>query len=352
MMNSQYCGNRGELKYLLLVVLAGVNEIRTRRQQLDEHCYQTMRHSYQDSTMKNIRSQALIYNRFCELYGFEMFPADAWQMVRYARYVANTVTSYETVLNYLSGVRRLHELGGYPVPGPDEPNMKHLLRAIKRELAHPVKQAEPVTPDLLRRIYRLVDLTDVAQIVSYTALLVGFYLFLRKSNLVPDGKQNFNPNKQLTRADVQVGQNMILVVIKWSKTIQYKEKELLLPLLPAKDMTICPVFWLKLMLKKVEVSGDNPLFSIPEKGGKGTTPLTYNHLAAFLKESVERMGISSERYTLHGLRKGGACHALEVGLVGEDLKILGDWASDAYMRYLDLTLQRRVDNMVKFMNEL
>lgn len=64
------------------------------------------------------------------------------------------------------------------------------------------------------------------------------------------------------------------------------------------------------------------------------------------------MGVASDRYTLHGLRRGGACHALQVRLVGEDLKILGDWASEAYMRYLDLSLQRRVHNMVRFMHEI
>lgn len=218
-----------------------------RREQLDEHCYETMRRSYQPGTLRNIRSQALIYKRFCDFYGFKMFPADAWQLVRYARYIGNTVTSYETVVNYLAGVRRLHELGGFPVPAPSEPNIRHIMRALKQELAHPIRQAEPMTPDMLRAIYDHVELGNHFQLVCYTALLVGFYLFLRKSNLVPENKSSFDPQKQLTRGDVQIGKNMVLVVIKWSKTIQYKEKELLLPLLPASDITICPVFWLRLM---------------------------------------------------------------------------------------------------------
>lgn len=280
-----------------------------------------------------------------------MFPATSWQMVRYARYIANTVTSYETVMNYLSGVRRLHELGGYPVPDAQDSNLRHLMRAIRLELAHPVKQAEPVTPELLRQIYDHVDLRDTQDLVCYTALLVGFYLFLRKSNLVPEGVKEFNPRKQLTRADAQVGQNVVLIIVKWSKTIQYQQKELLLPLLPAKDIRICPVFWLKLMLAKVMANSDQPLFSINKVGG-GTEALTYDQLSKKLKHWVKKLGIPADRYTLHGLRRGGACHALEVGLIGEDLKILGDWATDAYMRYLDMSLQRRVDNMVQFMKEI
>lgn len=281
-----------------------------------------------------------------------MFPAGAWQLVRYARYIANTVTSHETVMNYLSGVRKLHELAGYPVPGPQEPNMKHLMRALKLELAHPVKQAIPVTPELLRSIYHCVDLQNVHDIVAYSALLVGFYLFLRKSNLVPEGKNSFDSQKQLIRADLQIGENMILVVIKWSKVIQYKERELLLPLLPAKDITICPVFWLKLLMRKVKATDIDPLFALPVSHECGVTPLTYHDLSETYKGWVSKVTTLTSRHTLHGLRRGGACHALEVGLAGEDLKILGDWASDAYMRYLDLTLQRRVDNMVSFMKDL
>lgn len=63
-------------------------------------------------------------------------------------------------------------------------------------------------------------------------------------------------------------------------------------------------------------------------------------------------GRSLDRYTLHGLRRGGTCHALESGLVGEDLKIMGDWASNAYMTYIDQTVQRRVTNMVQFVENL
>lgn len=327
-------------------------ERKARINELDRHCYSTMARSYQPSTLKNIRSQALIYSRFCDYYGFQMFPATAWQLVRYARYIANTVTSYETVQNYLSGVRKLHQLAGYTVPGPDEPNIRHLLRAIKQELSHPIRQAEPMTVDVLRQIYNKIDLDNGFDIVCYTALLVGFYLFLRKSNLVPDSKNSFNPQKQLTRADVQIGKNMVLIIVRWSKTIQYKEKELLLPLLQAKDIRVCPVYWVKLMCSKVKASGEHPMFLVSEDSTNRLVPLTYAQLGDKLKQWVSQCGISSERYTLHGLRKGGACHALEVGLAGEDLKILGDWASDAYMRYLDLSLQRRVDNMVQFMKDL
>lgn len=333
-----------------MIVFVETDVVTRMLEQLDEQCYQTMRHSYRTSTMKNYRSQALIYHRFCEFYGLRMFPADTWQMVRYARYIANTVTSYETVLQYVGGVRRLHKLAGIPVPGPEDPNLQHILRGIKYELAHAVKQAKPITPDILRDIYNHVQLQNVFEIVCYTALLLGFYMFLRKSNLVPDTTRSFNSKEQLTRSDVRTHQNLVAVEVKWSKTHQFKQKQLLLPLIPAKDIRVCPLFWLKLMFKKVKAKPGEPLLSVPQ--GTGVVPVTYDQLGKQLKHWVERTGRNPEGYTLHGLRRGGASWALESGIVGEDLKLMGDWATDTYMKYLDSTFQRRVKNMVQFMSNV
>lgn len=319
---------------------------------LDDQCYETLQHAYRPGTLRNIRSQALIYSRFCQYYGLNMFPASEWQMIRYARYIANTVISYDTVSNYLSGVRTLHKLGGYYIADlKDSPNLCHILKAIKFELAHPVKQAKPMTPQILRDIYNHVNLQSIQDIVCYTAILLGFYMFLRKSNLVPDTKESFNGKEQLVRSDIRWGRSLVLVNIRWSKTLQYQQRSLMLPLIPSRDRRICPVFWLGLMLTKVKAAPEDPLFALPQ-GRKGLLPLTYDRLGARLKELVEATGRSSEGYTLHGLRRGGTSHALESGLVGEDLRIMGDWATDAYMAYIDQTVQRRVQNMVQFMQHL
>lgn len=280
-----------------------------------------------------------------------MFPASEWQLIRYARYVANMVTSYDTVVNYISGVRTLHRLGGFTVIEFSSANLAHILKGLKHELARPVRQAVPVTPDLLRRMYNWVDMSSVKQIVCYTALLMGFYLFLRKSNLVPESATAFNEGEQLVRSDVKIGRSLVLIEIKWSKTLQFKEKLLLLPLIPAKDKRICPVFWLRMMMSLVQAARGDPLFMIPTKNGV-LKPLTYDQLTKQFKQWVAEIGEDPQEHSLHGLRRGGACHALESGLVGEDIKIMGDWASLAYMKYLDQTLQRRVKNMVQFMENV
>ena len=80
-------------------------------------------------------------------------------------------------------------------------------------------------------------------------------------------------------------------------------------------------------------------------------PITYEVLANHYKGWVERTGRDSQDHTLHGLRRGGTNHALTIGLCGEDIQLMGGWASQAYLQYIDLTVERRITN-VKFIDEM
>ena len=51
-------------------------------------------------------------------------------------------------------------------------------------------------------------------------VLVMFLLMARKSNMVPSPYADIDPAKQLLRQDVRKLPNMIVVLIKWSKTNQ------------------------------------------------------------------------------------------------------------------------------------
>ena len=80
--------------------------------------------------------------------------------------------------------------------------------------------------------------------------------------------------------------------------------------------------------------------------------LTTEVLSKKFKEWIRKTGRQDDSYSLHGLRRGGTNHALTVGLCSEDVKLMGDWISLAYLQYIDLTMERRVTNIVKFIDEM
>ena len=75
-------------------------------QELDQQCYETMRKGKRPNTLRNTRSQATIYQHFCDTFNLNEMPADEWQMTRYAVYTAQRVTASGTVDNYVGGSGR------------------------------------------------------------------------------------------------------------------------------------------------------------------------------------------------------------------------------------------------------
>ena len=50
--------------------------------------------------------------------------------------------------------------------------------------------------------------------------------------------------------------------------------------------------------------------------------------------------------------EGGATFAYQADIEGEMIKLLGDWASDTYKRYIDVSMDKRYDSMNTFVQAL
>ena len=321
-------------------------------QQLDQKCYEVLKKGHRPGTRRNKKSQMNLYSKFCEEYGLQEFPADEWQLIRYMAYTAEHVTCKGTVSNYVGGVISLQKLAGYEVPAPTSPNFKLMIQGLKDELKNPVLQATPVTKELLAQISVFVNRDDGYELCSYSAILTGFFLFLRPSNLVPESHPKFNGQEQLTRGHVALDHELLrlaMVHIEWSKTIQHKEKELWLPVSPDTNKDICPVRHLKLLFDKVPASDTDPCFCYLNKRNVRKA-LTYKKLSKQLQDWVEKTGRDKERYTLQGLRRGGTTHGFNVGLSQEYIRLMGNWASDCFLRYIEINMDKRLYAAVKFAN--
>ena len=71
--------------------------------------------------------------------------------------------------------------------------------------------------------------------------LFAFFLFARKSNLVPNSKKEFKSGKFLRREDVYFQDDILLVIMRWSKTNQFGQRVLKIPLLRIPGSVLCPV---------------------------------------------------------------------------------------------------------------
>ena len=80
--------------------------------------------------------------------------------------------------------------------------------------------------------------------------------------MVPHAKNGFDPSRHLAQGDIIFSDNEAIVLVKWSKTIQSRDKvvRVVIPKLPGSKL--CPVTALSNMLHLVPGSNNDPLLAI------------------------------------------------------------------------------------------
>ena len=219
-------------------------------------------------------------------------------------------------------------------------------------LIHTVQQAEPITPQLLVRLSRVVNYKDTIEKIAWTATLLGFYMFLRKSNLVPEAMDKFDELRQFRRQDVNLmgPDRAMMFEVRWTKTLQFRQKILRFPVLPAKNQAICPVYWTHRMIQDNPGGPSDPLLLIHIPPIK--LSLSSNQLIYRLRKWLKLVGENDMAYSLHSLCRGGATFAYQADLEAEMIKLLRGWASDCYRRYIDVSMDKRYDSMKAFVHAL
>ncbi len=264
-----------------------------------------------------------------------MAPVSLNTICLYAQFLSRSFKTVAAIRNYLSGVKLMHLHLGLDCPNLNQYDLTTVLKGLARLNPHCPKQALPITPEILNKIYFELNHRDPADSTLWCMMLLGFFLMLRKSNLVPLSQQNFDPQKNLCRGDITCAPDCMLVVIKWSKTIQFGERKLTLPLVAIDKSYLCPVRAFKKMTKLNPAPEKGPAFVVRGK------PVTYMQLQIGLREAIGKIGLEPKGYSSHSLRRGGATWAFRSRVPGELIQLHGDWASDAYKNYLHFPLESK-----------
>ena len=327
---------------MVKILISVTQEVMKKRLKLNAACRETIKQGDAEGTRLNRETHERAYKRFCNEYQFKPFPADNWRYCQFAQHLYEQKKVPATCDNYVSSVRTVHKLKGYAVPEVGQIHYKKLSDGLKRQNEKPVKQAEPMTHGKLRKLFKQVDFAKELEAVAWVAVLLAFNLILRVSNIGPKTRKKFDIGKHFLRSDIALKRNYWTMSVRWAKNIQFKNRILHAPLIPAKTRDICPVYWVGKMLRNVPAQSHEPFFTVHEKNSR--YPLTSSQVARLLRKWCIKAGIDEKTHTTHALRRGGLCWAHDAKLSGETLKILGGWASMAYQRYLDHDLQSRIES--------
>ena len=243
---------------------------------------------------------------FCIYFHFEPIPATVKNLTLYAQFLSRSFKTVDDIRNYISGVKLLHLYLDIDYQQFESLQLKLVLKGLARLNPHCSKQARPITPTIFCYILTKLDLNNSCDATFWCLSLHAFFLMLGKSNLVPNSVSSFNPEKQLSRnyIDYDKERNILLITIKWSKTIKFGERHLIIPIVAIPGSSLCPVKVYLNMVKLVPAVNNEPAYSIFKH--KKVIPVTYRQFQTILKKLIKLIGENPETFSTHGFRRGGA----------------------------------------------
>ena len=174
----------------------------------------------------------------------------------------------------------------------------------------------------------------------FACSLILFFTMARIGSILP-ASQCTPTHLFLTRDCVNFSREGILITLLHTKTIQFGERRLHIPL-PRSESVLCPVAAYTASVNRVRHPNPIPAF-VYSRGGK-LQWLSPSIFMETFRELLDRAGIQdSSAYTGHSFRRGGASWAFQSGVPGKLIQICGDWASDAYKTYLEFNTQNKLD---------
>ena len=211
------------------------------------------------------------------------------------------------------------------------------MKGLKAKLSRPVCQKLPISVSHLGQFFTMLDLTNTKHLACWCSMLLAFFGCFRLSNLVPSSKNQFDPLKHLTRADIRFEGKFVLIFYKYSKTNQNSDKVTWIPICAVSDNRFNIQLYFKTLLDAVNAPIDAPLFMFCKNDF-----LTRYSLVRMLDHCLFVAGMSLADYSWHSFRRGAAVFAYELGLEDSAVQLLGDWKSAAFKRYLEFAFKSKI----------
>ena len=210
-----------------------------RRSALERLEKQYIKNADAEGTQKNHETHRKKYNKFCSFSNTKPFPVNEFKITKFAMYLSDKMKMVESIKSYCATICQDNELKGFK-PVKHGIKFYKTITGIHKEMHHRVERAQPMTKQLLQHIFTVVNLKDDRELTVWVALVTGFLLILRKSNLVPLSKVHDTVHN-ISRSDIRYDGGVMVVFIRWSKMNQFGETVSPSSLVANNISLICPV---------------------------------------------------------------------------------------------------------------
>ena len=268
-----------------------------------------------------------IFMAFCLLVGTDVstFGIDVGLM--FMEYLAQNNLLVSTFRNYISAVTTYFKWFELDYQVLSHVKIDMMFRALERYVSKAPMFKPIFQPHDIERIVDACDIQPFSQIFK-TLYIMAYFGFLRILNLVPSSLQKFSIKKQLCRGDVLLNEQDMIVLVKWSKTLQATNQGSYIVLPSIKYGKLCPCKNFQLMSTLFPVPANAPCFSTK------TFCVTEYALRKHLNTTLQILGMASKNFTFHSFRRLGATLAYNLDISMDSIRRHGTWKSDAVNTYI------------------
>ena len=312
-------------------------------------------HVYASSTKCTYNSHRRSYLNFCSLLGYYPIPASETTILQYIAYLARRLKP-QCIPQYLNIVSLLHKEHGLPNPIKDNWKISSTMSGVNRLHGLSVHRKLPITKDILLGIHPLLNLHSGFDATFWAICLTLFFGLFRKSHILPTSIHTFDPLKQFIKSDFTFHSWGVAITVRWSKTVQFQERLVHVPLHTIPNSPLCPISAIFRFLHFIRVdspySPQSPMFTYIAHPGTRSIPITYHQFLSRLRSLLSSLGFNPSDYGSHSFRRGGASLAHSAGIPTEHIKALGDWHSDSVFLYLHTPWAFRMSAQRKLISHL
>ena len=254
----------------------------------------------------------------------DTLPARAFHVALYMASLVQSANTHSPIVNAFYSIKWFHDLFDFKSP-TDSKLVINILDAAKRRLSKPVQKKEPITSELLFKMFHsLYAEGNIKNQRTICACLLAFSGFLRSEELL-----------KLKRSDILINIVYMSLFIESSKTDKYRDGAWIL--ISRTGTVLCPVLNLERYLLWANISCDSDIYIFSHlsatKNGfilrKDGKHLSYSNLRSLFIEAFKPHVSDINQYCLHSLRSGGATAAANKGIPDRMFKRHGRWLSES-----------------------
>ena len=268
---------------------------------------------------------------FCICSSVEVAKPTLSIVMAYLEFLVKNQVSVSMIANHVSALKAQFIIYGLSYHLLDHPEIRYFIKSLKIN--------RPLT-SVPRNIMSLDNLTALVRQCAFipdgnvfkSIFLIAFFVFFRISNLAPHSLTSFDPSRHLTLCDITFKSDCMHIAVKWSKTLQTRDRIHMVTLPRLHGSLLCAVKALKTIIRVYNPNPHSPIFQ--RNTSAGLVVVTDSKIRKILSKLTRRLGFPPGHFTFHTFRRSGATLAFNSHVPIQQIKHHGSWTSDCVWRYI------------------